>query len=161
MPVRIEQDAPDVRHDSVLVRAVLVSHPDDAAVQNADLLAAGVDGSRKRICVFHVFSSVSYGMFRRICHAPRRYGDAASRLWRGCHSSAVPVAVHRRAAPKSSGAREQVPLSPALSLRNWLAKAVFGAALIAQAYAVIAPCPTSLTVSGHAGSVLAVPCIQL
>ena len=73
----------------------------------------------------------------------------------------MPVAVHRRAAPKSSGAREQVPLSPALSLRNWLAKAVFEAAFIALAHAVIAPRPASLTVSGHAGSVLAVPCIKL
>ena len=36
-PVRIEQDAPDVRHDGDLVRAVLVFHADETAVQNSGL----------------------------------------------------------------------------------------------------------------------------
>jgi len=38
----------------------------------------------------------------------------------------VPITVHRRAAPKSSGAREQVSLSTALSLQSGLPKPFLG-----------------------------------
>ena len=63
--------------------------------------------------------------------------------------------------PSLRGCLRENLLSARAFIAKRLAKAVFGAAFIAQANAVIAPRPASLTVSGHAGSVLAVPCIKL
>ena len=90
---------------------------------------------------------------RRICHAPRRVGGYRSCFWRSCLNSAASVLPCAAGLPPSLRERlRENLLSACAFIAKRLAKAVLGPAFIARAFTVIAPPPTSLGLSAHAGS---------
>ena len=88
-----------------------------------------------------------------ICHAPGGRGDTGAAF--GEAVSTLRSSVEPCAAGLPPSLRERLRenlLSVRAFIAKRLAKAVFGAAFIAPAVAIIAPRPASLGLSAHAGS---------
>ena len=97
---------------------------DNAGIAHDKCLTAQIVAAfMRKHGIIHLICLMSFGILMLSPYLPRApaMGDAAGRLWQGCHNSAIPLLVrlaHTTGLPlKSVGEREQVSLSAALSLR--------------------------------------------